>query len=73
MEWWQCFAGAGSFSCLVLLIRMVQKDTLYLAQEARHDVVGVAGRVVGAFIFQFVLWGMLLGTPVWFGYWLFFD
>ncbi|MDE0711420.1 MAG: hypothetical protein OXH60_04705 [Rhodospirillales bacterium] len=51
----------------------MQKDTLYLAQEARHDIVGIAGRVVSAFVFQFVLWGVLLGTPVWFGYWLFFD
>ena len=70
MAWWQCFVGAGAFACLVLLIRMLQKDTLYLAQEAEYDAKGVTGRVVGAFVFQFILWGALIGTPVWFGYWL---
>lgn len=68
MAWWQCFVGAGSFACIVLFVRMLQKDTLYLAQEARHDAMSVAGRTAGAFVFQFVLWGVLLGTPVWFGY-----
>lgn len=62
--------GAGTFACLVLLIRMLQKDTLYLAQEAEYDAKGVIRRVVGAFVFQFILWGALIGTPVWFGYWL---
>ena len=49
---------------------MLQKDTLYLAQEAEYDAKGVIRRVVGAFVFQFILWGALIGTPVWFGYWL---
>ena len=70
MAWWQCSVGTGTFACLVLLIRMLQKDTLYLAQEAEYDAKGVIGRVVGAFVFQFILWGALIGTPVWFGYWL---
>ena len=72
MEWWQCFVGAGTFACLVLFVRMLQKDTLYLAQEAKYDAKGVIGRIVGGFIFQFVLWGALIGTPVWFGYGLIF-
>ena len=72
MEWWQCFVGAGTFACLILLVRMLQKDTLYLAQEAKYDAKGVIGRVVGGFAFQFVLWGVLIGTPVWFGYHLIF-
>ena len=72
MEWWQCFVGAGAFACLVLLVRMLQKDALYLAQQVKYDALGVIGNVVGAFIFQFILWGVLIGTPVWFGYWLIF-
>lgn len=68
MEWWQCFVDAGTFACLVLLVRMLQKDTIYLAQEAKYDMKGVVGRVVSAVGFQFILWGTLIGTPVWFGY-----
>ena len=49
MAWWQCFVGGGTFACLVLLIRMLQKDTFYLAQEAKHGAMSVVGRVAGAF------------------------
>ena len=72
MEWWQCFVGAGTFACLVLLVRMLQKDSLYIAQQAKYDAKGVIGNVVVAFVFQFIMWGALIGTPVWFGYWLIF-
>ena len=72
MQWWQCFVGAGTFACLVLLVRMLQKDSLYIAQEAKYGVRSIAGRVASAFVFQFVLWGALMGTPVWFGYRLLF-
>ena len=70
MEWWQSFVGAGTFACLVLLVRVLQKDSLYIAQEVRYGFGSILARLAGAFVFQFILWGVLIGTPVWFGYWL---
>ena len=72
MEWWQSFVGAGTFACLVLLVRVLQKDSLYIAQEVRYGFGSIVGRLIGAFVFQFILWGLLIGTPVWFGYRLIF-
>ena len=72
MEWWQSFVGAGTFACLVLLVRVLQKDSLYIAQEVRYGFGSIVGRLAGAFVFQFILWGVVIGTPVWFGYRLIF-
>ena len=70
MEWWQCFVGAGTFGCLFSLFNILRKDMIYLGQEAKHDLLGTIGNVAGAFALGFIIWGALLGTPVWFGYWL---
>ena len=73
MEWWQCFVGAGTVACLVSAVVMLlsQRDMLMFAQVAKYEGAWVMiGRFVAGLVFQFVLWGVLLGTPVWFGYWL---
>ena len=73
MEWWQCFVGAGTVACLasVVVMLLTQRDMLMFAQVAKYEGVWVMiGRFVAGLAFQFVLWGVILGTPVWFGYWL---
>ena len=75
MEWWQSFAGAGAFACFIAILRFLRpKDITQLAQDIDHNGgLVMAGRTGLALAFQFVLWGVILGTPVWFVYRLIFD
>ena len=75
MEWWQSFAGAGAFACFIAILSLLRPtDMISVAQDMNHSGwLVVAGRTVFALAFQFVLWGVILGTTVWFFYRLIFD
>ena len=74
MEWWQCFVGAGLFVCFCAIINTFRPiEALRFAQQLQHDKAGTIRDTAVGLAIGFVVGGALLGTPVWFFYWLFFD
>ena len=69
MEWWQCFVGAGTFSCFIIIVMFLRPmEMIRISQELKYAPLNTTGNIVFALVFQFVLWGVVLGTPVWFFY-----
>ena len=73
MEWWQCFLGGGAFGVLCAVFGTRTRDLMRMGQDASRAPVATFFNVLVGMAIMFALSGILLGTPVWFGYWLFFD
>ena len=73
MEWWQCFLGGGAFGVLLAVFNTRVVDLVRWGQDANHAPVRTVAETMVGMAVAFLLSGLLLGTPVWFGYWLFID
>ena len=73
MEWWQCFLGGGAFGVLCAVLGTRTFDLVRMGQDAKHAPVATFFNVLVGVAVVFAISGAVLGTPVWFGYWLFFD
>ncbi len=76
MEWWQFFVVAGAFGCTITLYNLLSRPTtlFMISQEVGHyGWLVILGRLSTGLVAQFVLYGAILGTALWFLYWLIFD
>ena len=75
MDWWHFFVVAGALGCAVSLFNFILPMNLFrTSQDAKY--IGwlvMLGRFCGGLVIQFLLYGLVLGSVLWFLYWLIFD
>ena len=75
MDWWHFFVVAGALGCIVPIFNFFLPMNL---ARTFQDVeffgwLVMLGRIGLGLVIQFLLYGLVLGSVLWFLYWLIFD
>ena len=75
MDWWQFVVAVGGIACAVAMVGHLRPlELARIAQDiSYHGWLVIIGRFIGGLVLQFVLFGGILGTAVWFVYWILFG